>query len=107
MSGTGRARSDPANTATERTLLAWRRTALSGTAVTLLVVRLAVRDGYGPVHLSLAALALPGLFGLLLLTRYRLRALTRPEAPSGWVPVATAACAAWFAVIGVGLAVLP
>jgi hypothetical protein len=103
---TGAARSDPANTASERTVLSWRRTALSGTAVTLLVLRLAMRKGYGPVHLSLAALALPGLAALLLLARYRLR--TGPsEAPPGWVPVATAACAAWLAVLGAVLAVLP
>ncbi len=107
MSGTGGARPDPTNTATERTRLAWRRTGLSGTAVTLLVVRLAVRNGYGPVHLSVAALALPGFVGLLLLTRYRLRTAGSRPAPSGWVPVATAACAAWFAVIGAALAVLP
>jgi hypothetical protein len=107
MSRSGAAKTDPANTASERTLLAWRRTALAGTAVTLLVVRLAIRNGYGPVHLSLAALALPGLVALLLLTRYRLRTVGPSGAPPGWVPVATAACAVWFAVIGTALAVLP
>jgi len=107
MTGTGAAGSDPANTASERTLLAWRRSALSGTAVTLLVVRLAIRNGFGPLHLSLAALALPGLAALLLLARYRQRTAGPSGAPPGWVPVATAACAIWFAVLGAALAVLP
>ena len=107
MSGTGAACSDPANTASERTVLSWRRTALSGTAVTLLVARLAVRNGYGPLHLSLAALALPGLAALLLIARYRLRTAGPSGAPPGWVPAATAACAIWFAVLGAALAVLP
>jgi hypothetical protein len=107
MTGTGAAGPDPANTASERTLLSWRRTALSGTAVTLLVARLAVRNGYGPLHVTLAALSLPGLAALLLIARYRLRTAGPSGAPPGWVPVATAVCGVWFAVLGAALAVLP
>jgi uncharacterized membrane protein YidH (DUF202 family) len=107
MKGTGATAANPTETAAERTRLSWRRTALSGTAVTLLVVRVAIRNGYGPVHVCLAVLALPGFAGLLLLTRYRLRTAGRSGAPASWVPVATAICAAWFAVIGAALAVLP
>ncbi len=107
MTGTGASATNPAETAAERTRLSWRRTALSSVAVTLLVARAAMRNGYGPAHLSLAVLALPALAGLLLLARYRQRTVGRSGAPSSWVPVATAICAAWFAVIGVALAVLP
>jgi Domain of unknown function (DUF202) len=94
-------------TATERTRLAWRRTALSGTAVSLLTARLAIRDGLRPLPLALGALAVVGWGGLLLLSRYRLGSAGASGAPPGWVPVATAACLTWFAVLGAALVVLP
>jgi hypothetical protein len=98
---------EPRGTAPERTRLAWRRTALAGTAVTLLVARLAIRDGLRPLPLTVGALAALAWFGLLLLCRYRLGSVGGSGAPPGWVPVATVACLAWFTVLGAALVVLP
>jgi hypothetical protein len=98
---------EPRGTAPERTRLAWRRTALAGTAVTLLVARLAIRDGLRPLPLTVGGLAALSWIGLLLLGRYRLGSAGASGAPPGWVPVATAACLAWFTVLGAVLVVLP
>jgi hypothetical protein len=98
---------DPASTATERTRLAWRRTGLAGTAVTLLTARLAIRDGLSPSRLALGGLSLLAWVGILLLGRYRLGTVGRSGAPPGWVPAVTATCLAWFVVLGTVLVVLP
>lgn len=96
----------PPGAAPERTQLAWRRTALSGTVVALLIARLAFRDGDAPLHLVLGALALVPFAGLLLVTRLRLGTVGESGAPPGWVPAAVAASLVWFAVLGAVLAVL-
>lgn len=97
----------PPGAATERTQLAWRRTALSGTVVALLIARLAFRNGDAPLHLVLGGLALVPFAGLLLVTRLRLGNVGESGAPPGWVPAAVAASLVWFAVLGAVLAVLP
>ena len=97
----------PPGAATERTQLAWRRTALSGTAVVLLTARLAARGGFAYPQLVLGGLALLPLAGLLLVARHRLGSVGESGAPPGWVPAATAASLAWFAVLGAVLVVLP
>ncbi len=96
----------PPGAATERTQLAWRRTALSGTVVALLIARLAFRDGDAYLHLILGGLGLLPLAGLLLVMRHRLGSVGQSGAPPGWVPAAAAASLAWFAVLGAVLAVL-
>lgn len=104
---TGTAAGPPPSAAPERTRLSWRRTALAGTAVTLLTARLAIRDGFAPLRLTVGGLALIGWVGVLLIARYRIRAIGESGAPPGWVPAVTASCLAWFAVLGGVLAVLP
>jgi hypothetical protein len=108
VTGTGSSGpSAPAGAAPERTQLAWRRTALSGTAVTLLTARLAFREGFAAPRLVLGALALLPLAGLLLVARHRRGGVGESGALPGWVPAATAASLAWFAVLGAVLVVLP
>ena len=104
---TGTEPSAPPGAATERTQLAWRRTALSGTAVVLLTARLAARGGFAYPQLVLGGLALLPLAGLLLVTRRRLGSVGESGAPPGWVPSAMAMSVAWFAVLGAVLVVLP
>lgn len=97
----------PPGAATERTQLAWRRTALSGTVVALLAARLAARDGFACPQLVLGGLVLLPFAGLLLVTRRRLGSVGESGAPPGWIPAAMAASLAWFAVLGAVLVVLP
>ena len=97
---------DTTDTAPVRTRLSWRRTVLSAAAVTLLVARLAAHDGFAPPDLALGGLTLLSPVGIALLGRYRLRTVDGRPATPRWVPVATAACVAWFAVLGAALAVL-
>ena len=104
---TGTAADPPPGTAPERTRLAWRRTALSGTAVTLLTARLAIRDGFAPLRFTIAVLAILGWVGAMLIGQYRIRTAGTSGAPPAWVPVLTATCLAWFAVLGAVLVVLP
>lgn len=103
----GTAAGPPPSAAPERTRLSWRRTALSTTAVTLLTVRLGIREGFAPLRLTVTALALLCWVGLLLLGRYRIRSIGTSGALPGWVPAVTATCLAWFAVLGAVLVVLP
>ena len=109
MTGTtaGAAAGRPPGAAPERTRLAWRRTALSATAVSLITVRLGIRDGFVPLRLTVAGLAMLGWVGLLVLGRYRIRSIGTSGAAPGWVPAVTATCLAWFAVLGGVLVVLP
>jgi uncharacterized membrane protein YidH (DUF202 family) len=104
---TGTAAGPPPSAAPERTRLSWRRTVLACTAVTLLTARLAIRDGFAPLRLTVGALALFGWVGILLIGRYRIRSIGESGTPAGWVPAMTASCVAWFAVLGAVLAVLP
>jgi uncharacterized membrane protein YidH (DUF202 family) len=68
----------PLETQLERTMLSWRRTSVSFTAVALLLARLAVIQA--PRPLALLAVATVGLTwaGAMHLTRTRIGALTRP-----------------------------
>ncbi|HEY8471744.1 MAG TPA: DUF202 domain-containing protein [Natronosporangium sp.] len=91
----------------ERTRLAWRRTMLAISAVTVLAVRLALeRSGPGLVLLGVAA-ALLGWLAVLAISWRRIAALAAPPPPPvrRAVPL-TAAATVGFAVIGIGL-VLP
>lgn len=107
MTGTAEQPGSPPGAAPERTRLSWRRTALSGTAVTLLIGRLAIRDGFVPLRLALVVLAVLGWAGAVLLSQYRTRSIGTSRPLPGWVPAVTATWLAWFAVIGAVLVVLP
>jgi hypothetical protein len=68
----------PLETQLERTVLSWRRTTVSFTAVALLLARLAAVQASRPV--AVVAVAAIGLTwaGAIHLTRLRVRSLTRP-----------------------------
>ncbi|WP_341719426.1 DUF202 domain-containing protein [Micromonospora sp. FIMYZ51] len=84
----------------ERTRLAWRRTALAMTVVTLLTVRLAFTGG--PAGALPAALAILGWGGVVALCWRRATGTGRPR--TGGRTLATAGlAAAGFALIGVVL----
>jgi len=63
----------------ERTRLAWRRTALTTTAVTLLTVRVAVRGGYTVFAGVGIALAVIAWLTQLLISQRRIRAMDTPR----------------------------
>jgi Domain of unknown function (DUF202) len=90
----------------ERTRLAWRRTALSGTVVGLLAVRPAFAPRAGAAALLLAAAAMVGWAVLMALAYRRTRGLaaTPPKPGGGSIP-ASAWITVGFAVLG-GLVVL-
>lgn len=69
---------DPPGAQLERTVLSWRRTSVSFTAVALLLARLAVLESPRPV--ALVAVAAVGLTwaGAIHLIRMRIAAITRP-----------------------------
>lgn len=83
----------------ERTRLAWRRTALAGTAVALLAVRFAMTELAGPAAAILVALGLFGWLALLGVAFRRLRAMG-----PGWPPPVARGIGA--AVLTVGYAML-
>jgi uncharacterized membrane protein YidH (DUF202 family) len=91
----------PPGTQAERTRLAWRRTMLAVTAVALLAVRLAVVDAPA-VGLTLAAAALLGWLGVLVVTYRRIgrMAAARPGPPGRELPL-TAASAVGYAALGI------
>lgn len=66
----------------ERTRLAWRRTVLATTVVSLLTVRLAVRDGVTPVKAVVVAAALLGWLAQLWVTQRRIQMMAQPK-PGG------------------------
>jgi uncharacterized membrane protein YidH (DUF202 family) len=63
----------------ERTRLAWRRTALTTTAVALLTVRVAVRHGYGPLAIVGIAAAAIGWLAQLVVAQHRIKAMDTPR----------------------------
>jgi uncharacterized membrane protein YidH (DUF202 family) len=63
----------------ERTRLAWRRTALTTTAVALLTIRVAVRNGYGSLAIVGIAAAIIGWLTQLLITQHRIEAMATPR----------------------------
>ena len=88
-----------AETARERTRLAWRRTVLAGTVVGLLFLRLA-----GPA----AALAVPAWLVLLVLAQRRIGTLGHARAePTGRTLLLVALAVTTLAVFGTALLVLP
>jgi len=89
----------PAGLAAERTRLAWRRTALGGTAVALLAARLAITNADGAAAVALVAVALAGWLGVLVTAFRRLRGMRPGRPPSGRV-VGLAALAVGFAALG-------
>jgi hypothetical protein len=95
----------PAGLAVERTRLAWRRTALGGTAVALLAARLAITTAGGATTVALLGVALAGWLGVLLATFRRLRGMRPGRPPSGRV-VGLAALAVGFAGLGVAQVLL-
>jgi uncharacterized membrane protein YidH (DUF202 family) len=95
---------DERGAARERTRLAWRRTALAVTVVAVLTVRLAMRAG-----LSWSApLVVPGWLAVLAVAHRRARATAaaRPVPPGTDLPIVAVAVAG-FALLGIGLVVLP
>jgi uncharacterized membrane protein YidH (DUF202 family) len=95
---------DEPGTARERTRLSWRRTALAVTVVAVLTVRLA---GHARLGWS-APLAVPGWLIVLAVAHRRARAtaVARPVPPGVDLPIVAAAVAG-FALLGIGLVVLP
>ncbi|MEZ7004678.1 DUF202 domain-containing protein [Streptomyces sp. SCSIO 75703] len=90
----------------QRTRLAWRRTTLSGTVVTVLAARSAL--GSGPSPASVAAGALCALFWLafLRLAHLRIRTLDASHRPGALAPphaAAAALCAVALAVCGAAI----
>ena len=81
----------------ERTHLAWRRTVLAVTVVTLLTVRLALAQGTAGV--PLAALAVVGWAGLVRVIYRRLGSAPRPD-PAGRALPLLALTALGYAVLG-------
>ena len=89
-----------AGAASERTRLAWRRTALSAAVVMLLAVRPAVTDP-GPSEVLAAAAAMGGWVTLIVATYARNRGLaTHPPRPDRRAGLLLAAVTVAFAVIG-------
>ncbi|HKT04397.1 MAG TPA: DUF202 domain-containing protein [Rugosimonospora sp.] len=94
--------------ARERTRLAWNRTVLAGTVVTLLALRQALHGGLTAAGAAYAALAVLGWSALAVLARTRLRTLDRqPPPPAGREPALLAILVVAGAVLAIALAVLP
>jgi len=88
----------------ERTRLAWLRTGLSSTAVVLLTVRLATRDRFTALGVSVAVAALLAWLAQMWLTKRRIEVMEQQEpAGIGWTLPATALAAVVFALLGVVL----
>lgn len=85
----------------ERTRLAWRRTTLAGTIVTVLAVRAALHGGASASGLAVAALCCVLWAAFLLLAQLRIHTLARPENP----PLLTARHATAAVLCTVALAV--
>jgi uncharacterized membrane protein YidH (DUF202 family) len=90
--------------ARERTVLAWRRTALAAIVVAVLFARLA----WTRAALGLGALAVPGWLFVLVVARNRIRALrSGHDTPARSTPLLLALAVVSIAVFGTALAVLP
>ncbi len=77
----------------ERTRLAWRRTALSGTVAAVLGARTALHDGTTPAGLTVCALCCSCWLGLMLLARARTRRLGSSAVAPALAPRAATAAA--------------
>jgi len=89
----------------ERTRLAWRRTALGGTAVALLTARLALTGAPGTVAAIAVALVVTAWLGLLAAAFRRVRGM-RPGRPPVGRAVGLAALTVGFAGLGTALVLL-
>ncbi|MER6525044.1 DUF202 domain-containing protein [Streptomyces sp. NPDC001508] len=92
----------------ERTRLAWRRTTLSCTVVTVLAVRTALHGGASAAGLLVCALCCGLWLGFLLLAHHRVRALATTARPASLTPrhaAAAALCAVAMAVCATALVI--
>lgn len=87
----------------ERTTLAWRRTALAGTAVVMLAARLAATGVGRPAGLMLTALAVLGWPALLAVAFRRLRGMGPGRAPPTARAVGLVALTVGYAALGIVL----
>jgi hypothetical protein len=90
----------PPDSAPERTRLSWRRTTLSGTAVLILLVRLALLHDNRALALSTTALGALCWVTLLVGVPRRIHALARPGRPSRKIMASMAAACACFGALG-------
>jgi hypothetical protein len=95
-------------TAPERTRLAWTRTLLTGTVVAVLAVRLALHSGLSAWGAGGAGVVALGWVLLVTLVHSRFRALDRRPAPGARrAPAQLAIIVLGYAVLAIGLVVLP
>lgn len=93
----------------ERTRLSWRRTALTGTVVSTLALRLVLLRVPGAVAVTLVALIALGWLTLLMVVQHRIRALagTRPDPIGSRLPVVVATVVMMAAVLATITALFP
>lgn len=88
----------------ERTRLAWRRTLLAATAVGLLTIRFAGREGQDPPRLLAAAVAVAAWLAVLVVSYRRIAAMaTARPVPVGRAVPLTALIVAGYAGLGIAL----
>jgi uncharacterized membrane protein YidH (DUF202 family) len=98
---TGPMRNGVDGASAERTRLAWRRTTLASTAVTLLTIRLAARESATPLHVVAIVAGVVGWIALMVITQRRIRAMAADEPRRvGRALPATALVIAGYAVLG-------
>lgn len=91
------------DSAPERTRLSWRRTTLAGTAVLILLVRLALLQDNESGALISAALGALCWVALLATVQRRIREIPAQTRPSRWILATCAAACACFGALGVVL----
>ncbi|WP_432134586.1 MULTISPECIES: DUF202 domain-containing protein [unclassified Streptomyces] len=90
----------------ERTRLAWRRTTLAGTVVTVLAVRTALHGGLSPAALAVCAVCCALWLGFLVVAQRRIRVLdtaARPAALSAGQARAAVLCTVAMALCATAL----
>jgi hypothetical protein len=93
----------PPDSAPARTRLSWRRTTLAGTAVLILLIRLALLQDNRTIALITTALGALCWVTLLVIVQRRIQALARPGRPSRKVLALMSAACACFGALGVVL----
>ncbi|MGH8795184.1 MAG: DUF202 domain-containing protein [Stackebrandtia sp.] len=86
----------------ERTRLAWRRTALTATILSVFAIRLALQQGVSPPMVAVSALTALAWLGFLIGVQRRIRSLAC-DRPAPWKPpwpLLTSAAVIWFAALG-------
>ncbi|HEU5108192.1 MAG TPA: DUF202 domain-containing protein [Micromonosporaceae bacterium] len=96
---------EPDGLSRERTRLAWRRTALGGTAVALLAARLALTGSRGAVAVAVLTLVAVGWLALVATAFRRVRGMRAGRPPVARA-VGLAALTVGFAGLGTALVVL-